>query len=355
MLKNLVSIPLFCFAARFALGSSASASDSWHVEARPRVLAQEIKFSNAGANLVGTVYLPETGDRLAAVVALHGASDPTRDQALYRHLAQGLPAIGIAVLIYDRRGSGASSGNRQRADYETLADDAIAGKRALAKLHRIDPAKIGFWGLSQGGWLSVLAAARDASSAFAISISAPLVTPEKQMEFATANLLTVRGCSREEVEHMLAARRAWLAYLRGSAPRATAVDALRQVETQPWFHLAFLPTASKLAAEPEQNAARKEMDYDPIPAVRSARVPLLFIYGGADPWVPVAESVKQLDGLSKQQKNIRFAVLGDANHEMMFQAKETMAFDAKATAENAPQAAAYFMLVSSWLTQHLGS
>src|SRR5215468_4836207 len=322
MLNKLVATTLFCFAACPVFAAGVGAPDSWHVEARPKVLAQELKFSNAGANLVGTVYLPETGDRLAAVVALHGASDPTRDQALYRHLKQGLPAMGVAVLVYDRRGSGESSGNRQRADYETLADDAIAGKRALAKLPRIDPAKIGFWGLSQGGWLSVLAAARDASSAFAISISAPLVTPEKQMEFATANLLTVRGYSQEEVEHMLAARRAWLAYLRGSAPRAAAVDALRQVEAQPWFHLAFLPTASKLTGEPEQTTARKEMDYDPIPTVRSARAPLLFIYGGADPWVPVAESVKQLDSLSKQQKNIRFAVLGDANHEMMFQAKE---------------------------------
>ena len=96
MLKNFVSVPLFCFAACLALGSSARASDSWHVEARPRVLAQEIKFSNAGASLAGTVYLPEGGDRLPAVVALHGASDATRDQGLYRHLAQGLPAKGIA-------------------------------------------------------------------------------------------------------------------------------------------------------------------------------------------------------------------------------------------------------------------
>lgn len=103
-----VWITLSCLGVWPALGSGASASDFWHVEARPKVLAQQIKFSNAGANLVGTVYLPETGDHLPAVVALHGASDATRDQALYRHLGQGLPAMGIALLIYDRRGSGAS-------------------------------------------------------------------------------------------------------------------------------------------------------------------------------------------------------------------------------------------------------
>src|SRR5258708_35337017 len=103
-------------------------------DALPILLSQEVRFANGNANLVGTIHLPANGDHLPAVVSLHGASNPTRLDALYRHLREGLPAIGIAVLIYDRRGSGVSSGSR--ADYETLADDAIAGKNALAKLPR---------------------------------------------------------------------------------------------------------------------------------------------------------------------------------------------------------------------------
>jgi dienelactone hydrolase len=54
-------------------------------------------------------------------------------------------------------------------DYKTLADDAIAGQSALAKLPRIDAKRIGFWGFSQGGWIAVLAASRSPSTAFAIS------------------------------------------------------------------------------------------------------------------------------------------------------------------------------------------
>src|SRR5271157_1796502 len=130
--------------------SSASASDPWHVAGTPPVISQELQFANAGANLVGTVYLPNVGNHLPAVVVLHHAGAATRDAALYRHLREGLPALGFAVLIYDRRGSGQSSGSLQGVDYETLADDAVAGQHALAKLSRIDPAKIGFWGLSQG-------------------------------------------------------------------------------------------------------------------------------------------------------------------------------------------------------------
>ncbi len=149
-------------------------------------------FSNGIVRLVGTLYLPAKGTALPAVVVEHAAEAPTRDYALYRHLALGLPPIGIAVLVYDRRGSGASSGNRNEASYEQLADDAIAGKREIAKNSRIDPRKIGFWGLSQGGWLAVLAANRSGNAAFAVSVSAPLVTPEVQMKYAVRNLLIPR-------------------------------------------------------------------------------------------------------------------------------------------------------------------
>ena len=151
MIRSRFSIALFCASIWTILSLQARASDSWHVEGDPKVTAKWIQFTNRDVHLVGTLYLPEHGDHLPAVVALHGASDATRDAALYRHLREGLPAIGVAVLIYDRRGSGASSGTLKGIDYETLADDAIAAQTELAKVWRIDPAKIGFWGLSQGG------------------------------------------------------------------------------------------------------------------------------------------------------------------------------------------------------------
>src|SRR5215831_6577138 len=217
------------------LAACQSASDLWHVTATSSSVSEEIRFTNGDANLRGTVYLPKIGSRLPAVVVLHHAGLPTRDANLYRHLCEGLPAIGIAVLVYDRRGSGQSSGDLGKADYETLADDAVAGQHALAKLPQIDPNKIGFWGLSQGGWLAVLAAGRSKDAAFAISVSAPLVTADEQMQFATRNLLTVRGYSSLDVQDMLVARRAWIRYLHRKGSRDEAAEALRKAEAKPWF------------------------------------------------------------------------------------------------------------------------
>jgi dienelactone hydrolase len=210
------------FVVALIVGLAPSDSD-WHVSPTPEITSQEVRFSNANANLVGTVYFPKSGDRMPAVVVLHEASSATREDAVYRHLRDGLPALGFAVLIYDRRGSGQSSGDARSVDYETLADDAIAAQGALAKLPRIDPTRIGFWGLSQGGWLAVLAAGRSRNAAFAISVSAPLVTADQQMQFAMSNLLTVRGYAPADVREMVETRKAWTGYLRGTNSREVAV------------------------------------------------------------------------------------------------------------------------------------
>src|SRR5216684_7920589 len=275
------------------LASSADASSPWHVPGTPSVISQEIHFANAGADLVGTVYLPNSGDHLPAVVVLHHAGAATRESALYRHLREGLPALGFAVLIYDRRGSGQSSGTLHGVDYETLADDAVAGQHALAKLSRIDPIKIGFWGLSQGGWLAVLAAGRSRDAAFAISVSAPLVTADEQMQFATSNLLAIRGYSQEDVREMQETRKAWIGYLRGTSSRAVAIDALTKAQAKPWFDLTYMPKASELSNDPAlRRALRRKMDDDPVASVLKAKVPLLLLYGDSDPWVPVAQSME---------------------------------------------------------------
>ena len=147
---------LFLLSAILAFGKISclplvSAANPWHVCELPGVVTEELRFTNGDAQLVGTVYLPAGGNHLPAVVVLHDASIPSRQAALYRHLSEGLPAMGIAVLIYDRRGTGQSSGSHEN-DLATLADDGIAGQHALSKITRIDPNKIGFWGLSQGGW-----------------------------------------------------------------------------------------------------------------------------------------------------------------------------------------------------------
>jgi alpha/beta superfamily hydrolase len=196
------------------------------------------------------------------VVVTHAASSPTRDLPLYRHLIELLPTLGVAAFVYDRRGSGASGGELAASDYPTLADDAIAAQRMLEKLPAVDPRRIGFWGLSQGGWIAVLAGARSASTAFVISVSAPMTTPDAQMNFAVANLLSVEGYSHADVEQAVGARRAVDAYLRGELDRASAQKALDAARARPWFDRVYM--GAELPSDPAQSRWLKEMRHDPL-------------------------------------------------------------------------------------------
>ena len=95
------------------------------------------------------------------------------------------------------------------------------------------------------------------------------------------------------------------------------------------------------------------MDYDPVAVVRRLKIPLLFIYGGSDPWVPVAQSINQHRALAKQQPNVRYVVIPKVNHEMTFVVHETMPSDEKTLKETAPTANEYFVVLAHWLCQQV--
>lgn len=343
IMAAVVGLMATCFAA------GAMASTAWHVEGEPAVVEQQVSFQDAGAQLHGTLYLPARGNHLPALVVLHAAEAPTRDYGLYRHLERASQVLGFAVLVFDRRGSGASTGTLHNTDYDQLADDGIAGLHAIAHNPRIDPHRIGFWGLSQGGWLAVLAASRTRDAAFAISVSAPMVTPAEQMQFAVDNLLALHGYGADAKKQASDARNVWQAWLRGHGSRAGAVHALEAVEHKPWFNQTFMPTAEQLPTDRMQSSWRKEMDLDPMRTAEGARVPLLFIYGGDDPWVPVARSVQALKKLQQQRDDVEIHVIAKANHSMQFPVHENMAFDKATLLAEHPEAPAYFFVLGSWL------
>ena len=340
----------------FAISNAAQGSpvaQPWRVDGLPSVRTQRIVFYNAGARLHGTLYMPAIDAPLAAIVALQDASVGNADAALYRHLRVALPAIGMAVLLFDRRGSGASTGSARNATYETLADDGIAGARAIANLPHIDRLRIGYWGLSQGGWLALLAAGRDPNAAFVISVSAPLVTPAVQMEFAMANRLRILGYPQSDINAMLAARRAWSDYVAGRLPRASAVAALAPIEHKPWFDLMYLPTPTEVPADPTATSWRKHMNEDPLAALKSLRIPALLIFGGADPWIPVNATLARLRPIALAHPNITYAVIPNASHEMMLLPRASMSTDERTLRSLAPDAPAYLVLLGAWLGQHV--
>jgi hypothetical protein len=270
-------------------------------------------------------------------------------------LSEGLPQIGVAVLLFDRRGAGLSTGKPGVA-YQTLSDDGVAGANAIRKLPVIDPARVGYWGISQGGWLATLAASHDPRAAFAIAVSAPLVSPEAQMEFAMSNRLHILGYGGSDIDAMLAARHKLDGYYEGRNSRAVAVAALTGIEKRPWYSQMYLPKPESVAMDPARSSWRGQMDMDSFADVARVRIPILFILGGEDPWIPVAQTVARLRELAPTHPLLQFAVAPRASHLMMEVAHEQMGdADPDRLASEGPQSPAYFMLLGSWLKRTLAA
>src|SRR5688500_3346261 len=121
------------------------------------MISEKITFSNQTIRLGGTLYKPDINPPFPAIVVVHPASGGERTDPFYDHLRSELPEEGIAVLIFDRRGSGNSEGSFESADFDDLAGDVIAGAEYLQSRLDIDNSKIGLHGTSQGAWIAPIA------------------------------------------------------------------------------------------------------------------------------------------------------------------------------------------------------
>ncbi|HEX6655483.1 MAG TPA: alpha/beta fold hydrolase, partial [Candidatus Limnocylindria bacterium] len=175
----------------------------------------QVEFRSAGVSLSGTVTLPDGEGPWPGIVTVHGASGPLRDFRLFTHLESLLVPAGVALLRYDRRGSGASGGDFMAAGFDVLADDALAGLDVLAAQPGVDAARIGMYGFSQGGWIAPEAAARSPKVAFLVLVGGCAVTPADQMAYAAATLIREAGYADDVVQRALAIREAVDRAMRG--------------------------------------------------------------------------------------------------------------------------------------------
>ncbi len=149
----------------------------------------EVTFRNEAddVELAGTLTIPKTSEgkkRFPAVVLVTGSGPQDRDETLFEHkpflvIADHLTRKGIAVLRYDDRGVGASSGQFQGATTEDFARDAESGIDFLRKHDRIDSEKVGIVGHSEGGVIGPMIAARSDDVAFVVMLAGPGVDGAK--------------------------------------------------------------------------------------------------------------------------------------------------------------------------------
>ncbi len=120
---------------------------------------RQITCANGDVRLSGTLLTPQSRTSPhPPMVFLHGSGSAPRQQ--FRFLAEHFVGLGYASFIFDKRGSGESTGDWRRATFDDLASDALACIVALKTAGDVDTDRIGLLGQSQGGWVAPLVAAK---------------------------------------------------------------------------------------------------------------------------------------------------------------------------------------------------
>ncbi len=252
-------------------------------------------------------------------------------------------ADGYAVLSFDKRGSGRSTAATWRASFDTYANDALAAVTLLQKRPDINAAKIGLYGPSQGGYVSLLAAAKSPAVKFLIIRSTSTATPADQEEYRLATLLAIRGYSETEIASAREFMRAKFA-----APSSGdwgRYDELANAHRGArWFtEVGGAPAHDHPAHEFwQQNGG-----FDPLPLARDATIPILWLNAEFDESSPSAKTNADLRAIPAE--NITSVTIPRADHGMMAASSIHVTDEALPSATGfAPE---FLRTIRSWLTK----
>jgi dienelactone hydrolase len=186
----------------------------------------------------------------------------------------------------------------------------------LRGLPTIDPARVGVWGLSEGGWVAPLAAARSPDVAFVVAVAASGVSPARSTIYQIDNALRHAGVSAGAVEAQL--RASTLAY-----------RAVRSAGLVPGGDVSF--------------------ELDPTRVWRRVRQPVLLLYGDRDrvvpPKVSAALIAEALERAGNRASSVR--VFAGANHAMVLaEGGFTTFIDYHRGVDHAP---GYFDTMTAWM------
>jgi uncharacterized protein len=293
------------------------------IVAQPRPYReQDIRFDNpAGHNqLAGTLSVPNGKGPFAAVVLISGTGHNTRDEDVWGHkvflvLADALNRKGIAVLRYDKRGVGGSTGDYDAATTVDFTSDAEAAVSWLKKQREIDPHHVGVIGHSEGGIIAPAVAAEDKSVAFVVMIAGPAIRGDKLFVLQSAMTAKAYGAPDEYIakrklfdqelydaiiaapSDAMALNRARVIVARGVADKvidSNEAVTLPQDDARPW--------------------ERYFLVYDPAPTLASLKIPVLALNGSLDMQVPAREDLAAAREALKRNPKATVIELPGMNH-----------------------------------------
>ncbi|MES3021507.1 MAG: alpha/beta hydrolase [Pseudomonadota bacterium] len=299
-----------------------AAGESW-----PRVALTEsnTRFASNGVVLAGRlIEAPHAGKRTPLVVYAHGSEDGgwiDRAPDPYQMVGRG-----VSVFVYDKRGTGMSEGEYTQ-NFPLLADDLVAASREARRLAAGRHGRFGLVGLSQGGWIVPLAAARAKAGFLGIGYGLAVDIAEED-EAQVALELRERGYGDDVLAKArsvtdITSRIVKSAYKDG-------IDDLAAVQhhygKEAWFSVikgAYSGVLLNMSVDdlrkngiPRFDKWRVDWSQNPMQALQKVDVPQLWAFASEDRQAPIALTIERLAQLRKQGKDVSIHVFPEAEHGM---------------------------------------
>jgi pimeloyl-ACP methyl ester carboxylesterase len=269
-----------------------------------------------GVRLAGTLTSPAGPGLFPAVLLIGGNGPQNRDETYAGHrpflvLADRLTRAGVAVLRYDKRGVGASTGHYATANGADFTRDAAAALAWLRRQSGVAPTRVGVLGLSEGSLIAPLVAAQDRGTAFVVLLSTPGVRGDRLM-VEQARLDALRdGMKPAAVAGEVALRRRLLTALEQTADMTLAAGRMTVIATA----AGRTPDeAAALVREMTSPEYRVFLSDDPASVLRRVRVPVLVIAGARDQQVPPALNLPPIRAALAANSQARVVELDGLNH-----------------------------------------
>ena len=280
------------------------------------------KSKNQKVKLTGELTYPKGAGVFPAVILITGSGPQDRDETVLGHkpflvISDYLTRQGFAVLRYDDRGVGKSSGDFFSADLYDFADDASGAYSWLEQQQNIDKKKIGFLGHSEGGVIAPQAALRNPAR-FMILLASPAkpLFPDLIMK-QREDLLHAQGASEEIIKKS----KTEVMVLTNIVKKSQSLEEAKTLVSN-WLK-SKKSSDSKIKYAVKLYASRWGITYakyDPTIPLKSFKQPVLALFGGKDLQVSAFENAPIMKKILSN-KNSQVRIFPYKNH--LFQNTKT--------------------------------
>lgn len=287
-------------------------------------VSEEVTFRNekAGIVLAGTLTLPKQEAPSPAVILITGSGPQNRDEELMGHkpflvISDWLTRSGLAVLRFDDRGVGQSTGvfgTATTADFATDVESAIS---YLKTRKEIDQRKIGLMGHSEGGIIAPMVAARTKEVRFIVLLAGTGIRGDKLMLLQQELIAKASGVSEADIQKTREINtKAFELILTNKPTEILTAELTRMVRAD----LKATPDDQKPKGMSEEDLINLQVKrtinpwmlyflrYDPAPALEKVKCAVLAVNGGKDLQVPSKVNLPAIEKALKRGGNKDYIV-----------------------------------------------